>query len=82
MDKIMKEPIIFQKSPLVQPTKPGIYFYCACGASTTQPFCDGSHKGTGFVPKKVEVTEERTMAWCGCRRSKNLPLCDGTHRGL
>jgi CDGSH-type Zn-finger protein len=78
----MNEPKIFQKSPMVQLTKPGTYFYCACGATQTQPFCDGSHKGTSFVPKKVEVTEERSMAWCACRHSKNLPLCDGTHRTL
>ena len=58
------------------------YWWCACGRSKTQPFCDGSHKGTGFAPKKVDITEPKTIAWCGCKHSKNAPFCDGTHGGL
>ena len=78
----MNDPIIFQKSPLVQKTEPGTYFWCACGRSKSQPFCDGSHKGTGFAPKKVEITEAKTVAWCGCKHSKNAPFCDGSHSKL
>jgi CDGSH iron-sulfur domain-containing protein 3 len=75
----MPEPIIAQKSPLVQKVKPGSYWWCACGGSKTQPFCDGSHKGTGLGPKKVDITEEKTVAWCGCKHTKNAPFCDGAH---
>jgi CDGSH-type Zn-finger protein len=76
------EPTIAQKSPFVQQVKPGSYWWCACGLSKGQPFCDGSHKGTGFAPKKVEINEVRTLAWCGCKHSKNGALCDGSHAGL
>jgi CDGSH iron-sulfur domain-containing protein 3 len=76
------KPIIFQKSPIVQKVEPGSYWWCACGRSKSQPFCDGSHKGTGFGPKKVEITEAKTVAWCACKHSKNMPFCDGTHSTL
>jgi len=78
----MSEPIVFQKSPFVLPAAPGVYFWCACGRSQGQPFCDGSHKGTGLVPKKVELTEAKTVAWCGCKQTKNAPFCDGSHARL
>lgn len=78
----MTEPIIAQRSPFVQEIKPGSYWWCACGRSKTQPFCDGSHKGTGFAPKKVDITTEKTLAWCGCKHSKTAPFCDGSHRRL
>lgn len=78
----MNQPHIPQKSPFVQPTKPGTYHWCTCGQSKGQPFCDGSHKGTGFAPQKVEITEAKTVAWCGCKHSKNGSFCDGSHSGL
>lgn len=78
----MAEPIVFQKSPLVQKMSPGTYWFCACGRSQAQPSCDGSHKGTGLSPIKTEIPEERQVAWCGCKRSEDLPYCDGTHRTL
>lgn len=78
----MAEPVIYQKRPIVQKVEPGTYWWCACGRSAGQPFCDGSHKGTGLAPKKVEITESQTVAWCACRHSKNAPFCDGTHSEL
>ncbi len=78
----MNEPKIAQKSPFVQKVAPGTYWWCACGASKTQPFCDGSHKGSGFSPMKVEITEAKTVAWCGCRHSGSKPFCDGAHSRL
>ncbi|KAI8913806.1 hypothetical protein PhCBS80983_g04968 [Powellomyces hirtus] len=60
------------------PGKP--YFFCTCGESSNQPFCDGTHKGSGFTPKKFTVEEAKTYYLCGCRESANLPFCDGTHR--
>jgi CDGSH iron-sulfur domain-containing protein 3 len=78
----MAEPIIAQKGPYVQMTSAGTYWWCSCGGSKTQPFCDGTHKGSGFAPRRADIASERQVAWCGCKRSKNAPLCDGSHRGL
>ena len=78
----MATPKIFQKSPIVRPTAPGVYWWCACGRSANQPFCDGSHQGTAMTPKKVEITEARSIAWCACKHSKKTPFCDGSHNRL
>jgi CDGSH iron-sulfur domain-containing protein 3 len=78
----MTEPVVSQRSPIVQKTEPGEYWWCACGRSKTQPFCDGSHAGTGFFPMRVELTEARQVAWCGCKHTANKPFCDGSHRNL
>jgi CDGSH-type Zn-finger protein len=78
----MSEPVIAQKSPIVQKAEPGTYFWCACGKSKSQPFCDGSHKGTGFTPLKTEIKEAKTVAWCGCKHTKKAPFCDGSHAKL
>lgn len=78
----MSDPIIAQKAPFVQPCAPGTYWWCTCGRSKGQPFCDGSHKGTGLAPKQVEITASKTVAWCGCKHSKNGAFCDGSHSRL
>lgn len=78
----MSEPNIAQRSPFVLQVKPGAYWWCACGHSKTQPFCDGSHKGTAFVPVKVEVAAAKSVAWCGCKHSMNGAFCDGSHSKL
>jgi len=76
----MSQPNICQRSPLVQKVEPGTYWWCACGLSKTQPFCDGSHKGTAFSPAKVEITEAKQVAWCMCKHSQNGAHCDGSHK--
>ncbi len=79
----MSEPTIAQKSPYpvaVEASK--TYYWCACGRSAKQPFCDGSHKGTGFTPVKFEATESKTVYFCGCKHSANKPFCDGSHAKL
>lgn len=58
------------------------YFWCACGMSESQPFCDGSHKDTGFTPVKYEAAASKTVYFCCCKRSAKAPLCDGTHKTL
>jgi CDGSH iron-sulfur domain-containing protein 3 len=78
----MIDPVIFQKFPIVQPADPGTYFWCSCGRSKRQAFCDGSHKGSGFAPLKVEIAEKKTVAWCACKHTKSQPFCDGSHKGL
>ena len=78
----MTEPKIAQRAPFVLDVEPGTYAWCACGQSAKQPYCDGSHKGTGIVPKIEDISEARRVAWCGCKRSANAPFCDGAHKQL
>jgi len=78
----MAEPVCAQKSPYAGELKPGEYHWCACGRSKSQPFCDGSHKGTGLVPLKFTITQAETKHLCGCKATKNAPFCDGTHKSL
>lgn len=73
---------IAQKSPYVLDEKPGKKAWCSCGLSRKQPYCDGSHKGTGFQPVVVEIAKEGKVAWCGCKHTQNPPYCDGTHSKL
>jgi CDGSH-type Zn-finger protein len=78
----MNKPKIAQKSPYVMDVEPGNYAWCSCGLSTNQPYCNGSHKGTGFNPIVEKVTEAKKIAWCGCKNSGNSPFCDGSHSKL
>jgi len=78
----MSKPVICQKAPIVQEAAAGTYWWCACGRSAKQPFCDGSHKGTEFTPRQVELKAAGKVAWCACKHSKKAPFCDGTHRSL
>ncbi len=78
----MSEPVIAQKGPYVEELEPGTYYWCRCGRSRTQPFCDGSHKVTEFTPLEVVIEKDRKVAFCGCKRTQNPPFCDGTHKKL
>ena len=63
---------------LVKPGKD--YYWCACGLSASQPFCDCSHKDTGFTPVRYTATADAKVFFCGCKATKNQPLCDGSHK--
>jgi len=77
----MDQPKRASDSPFAIEVEAGqFYFWCACGKSTKQPFCDGSHKGTSFVPIKYEATESKRVFFCGCKETSNQPLCDGSHK--
>lgn len=78
----MAEPVIFDKKPVLRTLEPGSYFWCACGRSSNQPFCDGSHRGTGLTPVAFKIDETRDVWLCQCKHSSNKPFCDGTHKSL
>ena len=79
----MAEPNIAQKAPFpVDVTAGKKYFWCACGKSANQPFCDGSHSDTEFTPVAYEADKDRTLYFCGCKRTAGAPLCDATHSSL
>jgi CDGSH-type Zn-finger protein len=79
----MAEPNIAQNAPYGVDVEEGkTYFWCACGKSANQPFCDGSHADTEFLPVKFEATESKKVFFCGCKNSHTKPVCDGTHNSL
>lgn len=78
----MTEPVIADKKPVVMALEPGDYFWCSCGRSAGQPFCDGSHKGTDFTPMKFTIAEKQQVALCACKHTENSPFCDGSHAKL
>jgi CDGSH iron-sulfur domain-containing protein 3 len=78
----MAEPTIAQRTPYVVELAAGDYWWCGCGLSKRQPFCDGSHKATSFTPQKFTLSEAQKLWLCGCKRSANRPFCDGSHKKL
>lgn len=78
----MSEAKIADNKPAILDLEPGTYWWCSCGLSDKQPFCSGAHKGTGFSPTKLEITEKQKVALCQCKRSASAPKCDGSHKKL
>ena len=77
----MENPTTSQKSPYkVTVEKSKIYFWCACGLSQKQPFCDGTHRKDGkYKSIKYLAEESKEIYLCGCKMTKHPPLCDGSH---
>ena len=79
----MSSPEIAQKAPYVVEVESGkTYWWCSCGKSQSQPFCDGSHKGTGFSPVEYKASKDEKVWFCGCKHSLKGALCDGQHKTL
>ena len=79
----MDKPTIAGKSPIPVQLEAGkTYAWCACGKSAKQPFCDGAHKGSAFVPKIFVAEETKTAYLCNCKQTANPGFCDGTHKSL
>jgi len=77
----MSDPVRAADSPFSQEVEAGkSYYWCACGLSKKQPFCDGSHKETEFTPVKYEAPESKKVFFCGCKATGSQPMCDGSHK--
>jgi CDGSH-type Zn-finger protein len=79
----MAEAIVAQKAPYPVAVEAGkSYYWCSCGKSASQPFCDGSHKGSEFSPLLYKADASKTLYFCGCKATANAPFCDGRHAKL
>ena len=79
----MERPHCAQKAPYPVDVEEGRkYAWCSCGLSKKQPFCDGSHSGTGCSPVIGTAEKSETLYFCGCKATKTPPFCDGTHNSL
>jgi len=78
----MTTPVCAQKTPYPLDLNAGTYWWCACGRSKNQPFCDGSHKASEFSPCQFTLSESQKVWLCGCKQTGTPPFCNGTHKNL
>ena len=77
------QPVVAEKAPKPIEVEAGkTYYWCACGKSTNQPFCNGAHKDTAFTPMAWTAEQSKTVYFCQCKRTGRAPLCDGSHNNL
>lgn len=75
----MNKPTSADTKPAVLDLEAGTYYWCTCGESKNQPFCDGAHKGSEFTPMQFKLEEKQRVALCQCKITANSPFCDGAH---
>ncbi len=68
--------------PITLDLEPGTYYWCSCGKTKNQPFCDGSHEGTTFLPIEFKIAEKKAVTLCNCQRTSDGPYCDGSHENI
>jgi len=79
----MSKPVVFDNKPVEVRLEAGTeYHFCRCGLSANQPFCDGSHVGSGLSPQAFTANERGDAVLCQCKHSANAPYCDGTHKTI
>jgi CDGSH-type Zn-finger protein len=78
----MSDPKVAGSAPVVVKLEQGTYYWCACGLSENQPWCDGSHAGTGINPVSVSIDKPSTVAMCLCKQTGDQPRCDGSHSNI
>lgn len=78
----MDQPTIASKTPAIMELDPGTYYWCSCGKSSNQPFCDGAHQGTSFRPVAFTLDVKKRVALCTCKQTGRGPFCDGSHASL
>jgi CDGSH-type Zn-finger protein len=79
----MSEAVVAGRSPMPIDVEAGkTYWWCVCGRSKQQPFCDGSHKGSVFTPQKFDAAKSEKVWFCACKQTGKAPLCDGSHKRL
>jgi len=77
----MSDPTIADNKPVkLALVKDKKYYFCMCGLSSKQPFCDGSHKSSDFTPMAFQCNESKDYYLCQCKHSDNKPYCDGSHK--
>jgi len=83
MSDATPQPTIAQKAPYPVQVEAGkSYYWCTCGNSSKQPFCDGTHKGSSFAPLKYTAEKDGQAWFCGCKATGKAPLCDDRHKTL
>ena len=75
----MEKPVVAAKEPIVLELEAGTYYWCSCGKSANQPFCDGSHKGSSFRPEMLTLPHKKRVVLCQCKQTEKKPFCDGRH---
>ena len=68
--------------PIILDLEPGTYYWCSCGKTKNQPFCDGSHEGTSYLPMEFTIAKKEQVALCNCQRTQDAPYCDGSHENI